>query len=272
MKKVPDTHHLHKRGGAWYYRRRVPKHLQAVIGTPVIQVSLNTASKKAAIKLREIRDVEWSAKFAKVEADLKGSATTSGQTPAAQRKALTEPVAIELVQQYVEETDKRRRDSAVAHPPLNSEERLEAEQNTQIELAIARDRAPAYDHEEVISSACHEIFSSVDLAVDETTYPSAELFDLVKRACIELEKRALARTRDDHRHHFFDRLFDPKQPSAVTVSDLAGQFMTLKGEEALAFKVARPWFVSSIGMSAVASAASWLSCRQTGPRFIRVCP
>jgi hypothetical protein len=52
MKKVPETHHLLTRGGAWYYHRRVPKSAQSAIGKKVLQFSLGS-SKKAAIRERE---------------------------------------------------------------------------------------------------------------------------------------------------------------------------------------------------------------------------
>ena len=58
MKKVAETHHLLKRGGAWYYHRRVPKTAQSAIGKKVLHFSLG-ANKKIAIKKREDLDVEW---------------------------------------------------------------------------------------------------------------------------------------------------------------------------------------------------------------------
>jgi hypothetical protein len=63
MEKVADTHHLICRKGVWYYCRRVPEHLVAAVGKPVIKFSLQTKNKKEAIKLREAWDLRWSAQF-----------------------------------------------------------------------------------------------------------------------------------------------------------------------------------------------------------------
>ena len=239
MKKVAENHHLHKREGVWYYRRRVPTHLLETFGKPVIQLSLRTTSKKVAIGRREVRDVEWSARFAKAEADLKRPGTFADQTPAAQKRTLTEPLAIQIVQKYVEETDQWRSNAALADPPQNSEERTECEMNIALELAIARDQAHPDDHIEYISRSYEEIFSSADVMVDEKSFSIAAVLDLVKRACIEVERRALARVRDDHGHRFFDKLFDPASPPPVTVGELSEQFLAHEREEAVALKRAQ---------------------------------
>ena len=238
MNKVPGQDFLYRRGGAYYYRRRVPLDLVSAIGISHIQFSLNTPALRIAKEQRNIQNLEWDAKFAKERAKLKHPDPSSGQTSAAQKKLLTEPLAIQLVQKYVEETDKRRCERALADPPQNSEERREAEQNIEEDLAIARDRAPMYNHDAFISHAYEEIFASVDADLDEQTYSSDALYALVKRACIEVERRALARVRDDHRHRFFDNLFDPASPPPVTVGELSNQFLALKREEAAAHKLA----------------------------------
>jgi integrase len=47
----------------------------------------------------------------------------------------------------------------------------------------------------------------------------------------------LARARDDYGRAFFDRLFDPSAPPAVTVRELAEQYLELKREEGEAYKL-----------------------------------
>ena|SRR5271166_5419154 len=108
MKKVAEKHHLLERGGAWYYRRRVPKSAQSVIGKKVLQFSLGS-SKKAAIRERERLDVEWSKKFDEAEAAERPSTELSVNSPAAQKRVLTEAEAIQRARAYVEKEDERRR-------------------------------------------------------------------------------------------------------------------------------------------------------------------
>lgn len=60
---MSKTHHLLKRNGVWYYRRRVPAHLVSDYGKPFIQFSLETSSPKEAQRRRNIWDVEYDARF-----------------------------------------------------------------------------------------------------------------------------------------------------------------------------------------------------------------
>ena len=57
MKDVAETLHLQKRGGVWYYFRRVPKALVAAIGKQFIKQSLGTSSLAEAKRLRTIHDL-----------------------------------------------------------------------------------------------------------------------------------------------------------------------------------------------------------------------
>jgi integrase len=236
MKKLAETHHLQKRGAAWYYRRRVPTHLRRAFGV-LIQHSLGTTSKKTAIKTREILDVEWSKKFDAAEAAQRPSARHAVETSLIQKTVLTEAEAVERVRAYVERDDERHRKDALAADPLDLEERSEWEKELEIELAIARGRARDYDLEEFISRQRESIFPRSEVAVDEET--NAAVYDMVQRAEIELARRRLARERNDHRHSHFDRLFDPKLPPAVTVQELAEQYLELKREEGEAHGLAR---------------------------------
>jgi Domain of unknown function (DUF6538) len=222
MKKVSETHHLHKRSGVWYYRRRVPTPLVPIFKKNFIQLSLGTPFLKQAVKKRELLDVEWTKKFEETEAALRGPLTQTEQPPPTQLRVLTEAEAIERVRAYVEKTDERRRKDALTADPVEPHERNEWLKELELELAIARDRAPQYDHHAHIHSHWKEVFRDGDAAIDETMFPAPAIFDLVKHAAIELERRALARAHDDHRHAFFDRLFDSMQLPAVTVPEIGG--------------------------------------------------
>jgi integrase len=235
--KVGLKHHLHQRDGAWYYRRRVPKSLMGSFGA-MIQFSLGTTNLRKAAKLREIHDVEWTRRFEAAEAGHEPTIERAERANA-HAKTLTEADAIQRVRAYVQTIDERRRKDALASSPMDSDERREWETELAIDLALARYRAPDYDHIEFVSREWEKIFPHADFAIDEKTFPRDATFDLVKRAAIELARRALARAHDDHRHGFFDRLFDPKQPLAVTVQELSEQYLTLKSQEGQARKIAQ---------------------------------
>jgi len=63
MEAVSDTLHLGRRDGTYYYRRRVADFARAATGADVIRYSLRTYDKKRALKLREIEEIKWRAKF-----------------------------------------------------------------------------------------------------------------------------------------------------------------------------------------------------------------
>ncbi|MCG8510339.1 MAG: hypothetical protein MI741_14015 [Rhodospirillales bacterium] len=81
--------------GVWYYRRRVPKHLESAFGKTVIKFSLNTTDFKEAEKLRNLKDVEWDTRFEQAE----------GKAPAEVSSVLSRHEALKIVQCYVRETD-----------------------------------------------------------------------------------------------------------------------------------------------------------------------
>jgi hypothetical protein len=138
-------HHLVKRGSAWYFRRRVPKHLVATFKTAFIQFSLGTTNLRKAASLREVHDVEWTRKFTEAEAAQKPANEKSEQsTPS----ILTQARAIERVRAYVEKVDEHRRKDALSIDPLDRDDRDEWEKDLELELAIAQGRA-AHSHEAV---------------------------------------------------------------------------------------------------------------------------
>ena len=236
MKKLAETHHLQKRGAAWYYRRRVPKNLRIAFGE-CIQRSLGTTAKKTAIRKRELLDVEWSKRFE--EAELATAPAAGRERPSAlSRKVLTQAEAHQRVLAYVERYDAQLRRGYLTAGPLEPDEQEEWERDLAIELALAKGYSHPEEHDQYISSEWERIFPESLFEIDEKTFTRDEVFDLVKRAAIELRKRALAHARHDHQRVFFDRLFDPKAPPPVTVRELAEEYLTLTLEEGRAHKLA----------------------------------
>jgi hypothetical protein len=67
MNTMSATHHLTRRDGVWYYRRRVPTPLVPKLGKKVIQFSLETSSLKEAKKRRAAEDLKWTTRFEAAE-------------------------------------------------------------------------------------------------------------------------------------------------------------------------------------------------------------
>ncbi len=232
MRNLASNHRLLNRNGVWYYRRRVPQNLRTFFDLEMVMVSLKTSDRKEAASLRTIRDLEWDAKFAAAEARLAEPPLGNGNTATDVPTVLSGPAALQMVLSYVERTDRQRSEKWAADPPTNAHERREAKENLEIDLAAVQGLAPAYDHVEYLSQAWARIFGPNAVVGDAAE--NAAVLDLVKRACIEIQRRAMARAEDDHSRRFFDAQFDPSRPKPVTVRELAEEFIALKAEEAQA--------------------------------------
>jgi hypothetical protein len=239
MKKMAATHHLFLRKGVWYYRRRVPTHLAGVFKKRFIQCSLGTPHKKKAIQKRELLDVEWAQKFgeAKIAENKKiklfGSAPDTPGDGSGEPSPLTEPLAVRLVQDYVERQDRSNRSRSLADPLTREDDLAEIRNDLLEELYIARERAANYDSEAYLAQTREEILKPTLARIDEKTFPAAELHGLVKRAAIELAQRAIARFDDDHSHPFYDDLFNPDRPAPMTVGELVREFLRTRRKREL---------------------------------------
>src|SRR5437764_5317917 len=100
MEQVSATHHLIRRNGVWYYRRRVSMPLVAMFGKKVIQFSLNTSSLKEAKKRRAAEDLKWTTQFDAAEKK-NGDAVAANGSQSAEHPAppLTDSEVIRLVQE-----------------------------------------------------------------------------------------------------------------------------------------------------------------------------
>jgi hypothetical protein len=196
MKALALNLHLQKRNGAWYYRGRVPDRLIATGHPKYLQQSLGTTSLKRARQLRTIRDLEFDARFAAAEAELSRAPAKLDPIAQTSPRVLTGPLAARLLQDYVERIDDRRRLRSAANPPKDADERREAEENIAAGLAIALNRAPAYDHAEAISIAWDEIVRSANIKIDEEVFPqSAFVAGGQARLCRDRATGARARQR-----------------------------------------------------------------------------
>lgn len=232
MEKVSDTHHLVNREGVWYFRRRVPKPLVAALGKNIIQYSLDTSSKKEAKSRREIEDVKWSARF---EALLAGQDGSAAPAPAPK---LSKSQLIQLVRDYVDRMDERFHARYAADPPDCEAQKAEMQADLEVGVQILQD-ADDPRAQERLSSVGQRIMAEAGQTTEGVSVPYAAFAELVRRALLELDRRKLAHLDDDHRHTFFDQLFNPAQPPDVTFGSLADQFLELRLADATANNVGK---------------------------------
>ena len=232
MKKVSHTYHLIRRNGVWYYKRRVPTALISTFGTKSIQFSLDTGDLKQAKKRRSAEDLKWDAQFDAAQASSATAETSDGKfTPSLPGPPLTEREAIRLVQDYVERTDERARHRLANNPAVSEREKADMVADVEIGAQIVRNRDdPRGD--ELIYSAGQKILGAAERGPDDPTLDDQAFNDLVRRGLMELGRRQLARTGDDHRHLVFDHLFNPASPISATFGELAEQIMRLAEENA----------------------------------------
>ena len=100
-----------------------------------------------------------------------------------------------------------------------------------LDAQIIRDRDdPQAD--QWVYSAGKEILQAAGKSFDDPALPHAAFAEWVRRGLLELDKRSLARLADDHRHAFFDQLFNPSRQPRVSFGELADQYLQLTEEDA----------------------------------------
>jgi hypothetical protein len=220
-----------RRKGLYYYRRRVPTDLVPVIGKPVIQYSLDTTSLQKAAKLRNLADVEWDARFEEAEKLL-------AEGDPEQLKPLTREEAIRLVQDYVARIDVERAERFAKHGPVTADDRREMK----IDVGMSEQYLRDPEHPEYhmgISFGIQRILDGTDYSSEKFEADVPDFVEIVRRGLLELERRALARLRDDFSTLSFDHLFAPKGiNSGVDQSPpfgrLCDQFFDIYQQEAAA--------------------------------------
>lgn len=229
---------LLRRNGVYYYRRRVPVHLLEKLGRKFIQLSLHTGSFKEAKTLRSVKDVEWDARFNAAETEL--SPASGAPHSKIATSPLSHPQLLQLVREYVERKDSQARTRFTSNPPDSERERVEMIAEAGLDAQIIRDR----DHPQAdqwIYMVGKEVLEAAGRPPNDPELPWTAFTELVRRALLELDKRTLARLRDDHERTFFDQLFNPSHAPAVTFGELADQLLQITKEEAELNDVSPKW-------------------------------
>lgn len=238
MKKVADTHHLVRRNGVWYYRRRVPKELVAALGRTYIQHSLGTSQKKEATQRREIEDVKWSAHFAALLADQAGPPLASA-TPS----LISKSELVDRVRRYVDEMDARFSARYAVEGPETEQQKRDMAVDIKVGISMLQTPDDPRGQERVFVAEQAILDGEPPTGAEGPSY--AAFAELVRRALLELDRRRLARVSDDHASTFFDALFDPDRPPVPTFGEIASQFLEWRLTEAAANRVGQK-FVDKI--------------------------
>ena len=117
MQKVSEKHHLIRRNGVYYYSRRVPDRAVAAVGRRTIRYSLKTTDKKAATRLREAHDLNWSARFAEIERRSDNHRANGTSVRQLHKQPLTAALATRVVQDYVARMDAQSQAWLATDPP-----------------------------------------------------------------------------------------------------------------------------------------------------------
>ncbi len=231
MKKVAGNQHLLRRKGVYYYRRRVPLHLVKEIGKKFIQRSLNTTSLAEAKKFRALSDLEWDARFDSLKKDAATAPGSATSQPTVNSTQLSEGDLLRLVRDFVERKDEEFRKRFADNPPQSEREEAEMTMEAKLDAQIIRDRDDPQADQWVYSTG-KEILHRAGKSIDDPALPHAAFAEWVRRGLLELDRRNVARLADDHRHAFFDQLFNPTRQPRVSFGELADQYLRLTGEDA----------------------------------------
>lgn len=197
---MPKNHHMNNRDGVWYYRRRVPKHLVSAFGKSTIYFSLKTKNFNEAAKRRNILDVEWDARFEQAEKHPDATLQTVS--------SLSRDEALKIVRDYVQETDLKFQKQEAKRGPVPEDIKRDIE----IDLGISKQILEDPSSEEgllVVGDAGEELIARHDIELDLKDPIHDEFFEFVRRALLEVYRRAVARHNQDFSHSFFDKLFAP---------------------------------------------------------------
>ncbi|MFZ3252159.1 MAG: site-specific integrase [Pseudolabrys sp.] len=222
---------LLRRKGFYYYRRRVPLNLVKEIGKQFVQHSLNTTSLGKAKQLRALRDLEWDARFDSLQKEANPAPNSGNSKQPVNSTQLSDGDLLRLVREYVERKDEEFRKRFAANPPESQREKAEMSMEAKLDAQIIRDRDDPQADQWVFSTG-KEILQAAGKSIDDPALPYTVFAEWVRRGLLELDKRSLARLADDHRHAFFDQLFNPSRQPPVSFGELADQYLQLMEEEA----------------------------------------
>src|SRR5262249_34797937 len=114
--------------------------------------------------------------------------------------------------------------------PQSEREKAEMSKEAKIDAQTIRDRDDPQADAWVYSTG-KEILQAAGKSIDDPALPYMAFAEWVRRGLLEIDNRYLARLADDHRHVFFDQLFNPSRQPRVSFGELADQYLQLTEED-----------------------------------------
>src|SRR5262249_24070697 len=143
---------------------------------------------------------------------------------------LSEGDLLRLVREYVERKDEEFGKRFASDPPQSEREKAEMSKEAKIDAQTIRDRDDPQADAWVYSTG-KEILQAAGKSIDDPALPYMAFAEWVRRGLLEIDNRYLARLADDHRHVFFDQLFNPSRQPRVNFGELADQYLQLTEED-----------------------------------------
>src|SRR5262245_578732 len=221
MSKMPSTYRLLNRKGVWYYRRRVPPELIERMGMEVVSLSLDTKDLKQAQGKRELKDLEWSARFealAALPSPVNGS--QSG------KKLITAQEAQNLIRVYVEKSLRPFARRCEDTPPKDDAERQEMAKQIDIDATILSSVGDP-QHDELVAVSLDRVLRGY--SINPSTEP--ELASFHRRALLEIQRRKLDTLNSRFDRPYIDTLFAPDQKPELSFGELADQYLSERLED-----------------------------------------
>jgi Domain of unknown function (DUF6538) len=217
MSKMPSTYRLLNRKGVWYYRRRVPPELVERMGMEVVSLSLGTKDLKEAQKQRELKDLEWSARFEQLAALPSMNGSQSGKMP------ITGHEAEKLIRAYLEKSIRTFTRRYEDDPPKDIAERQEMAKQIDIDATILTSVGDP-QNDELVAVSLDRVLRGY--AVDPSIEP--ELASFHRRALLEIQRRKLDTLNSRFDRPYIDPLFAPDHKPELTFGERIGRSVPLR--------------------------------------------
>jgi len=208
MSKHP---YMTKRGAVWQYRRRYPQDVAKFLGRKEFKKSLETLHKEDAITRSAEASLEFSARVEEAREEIAIIESKNEKLPY--------EAAVDRIKMWVDkrekELDKLRLSSPGTLTARQAEENLADNENQLHDLKVLSENGIAE-----ISILWSRLFGENLNHLSQEQ--KDEIFELLRRAKIELIKRILAKDKTDFSKPHFDHLFSDESPTPAKGVDHGG--------------------------------------------------
>ncbi|WP_162848907.1 site-specific integrase [Stakelama pacifica] len=224
MDDVAKPPHLQKRGGIWYYYRRVPKELVPVIGKRFVKHSLKTGDLAQAKLRHSVYALNTDARFA---AAARGDVVTG--TGSAKGDLVSATALMDHVRTMVRTMDERAATNLREKPLVDLYDRREREMDAGYELDILTNPSDPRQAE-LVDHTATALLKKVGVELPDLK-THAQFEEVVRQGLIEVCRRRLDRYADRFDRPFHNPEFDPARRPTTTFGELAEIFLAEKLQE-----------------------------------------